>query len=76
MIVPVTIVIPLDGSFAEALSGSLRMVHEPMVYSFASKWMVDIVPCSLIVLIRAILAKLHFVVEHGMYSERVPLLFA
>ncbi|GAC1355427.1 MAG: hypothetical protein NVSMB42_13790 [Herpetosiphon sp.] len=69
MIVPETIVIPLDGSFAEALSGSLRIVHEPIVYSVASKWMVDIFPCSLIVLILAILANLHFMVEQVM---RVP----
>src|SRR3989344_8561156 len=34
LIVPETIVIPLDGSFAEALSGSLRMVHELMLNSF------------------------------------------
>jgi len=76
LIVPATIVIPLDGSFAEALSGSLRMVHEPMVYSFASKWIVDIFPCSLIVLVIAILAKLHFVVEQVMHGESTPLFFA
>jgi len=50
LIVPETIVIPRDGSCAEALSGSLRMVQELISNSFASKWMVDIVPYSLIIL--------------------------
>src|SRR5919202_6599136 len=43
LIVPETMVIPLDGSFAEALSGSLRMVQELISNSFASQWMIDIV---------------------------------
>src|SRR5262245_39732219 len=42
--VPETIVIPLDGSFAEALSGSLRMIQELISNSLASKWIVDIFP--------------------------------
>src|SRR5215212_12173157 len=47
LIVPETIVIPLDGSSAEALSGSLRMIQELISNSLASKWMVDIFPCPL-----------------------------
>src|SRR5215216_4803740 len=43
LIVPETIVIPLDGSFSEASSGSLRMIQELISNSLASKWMVDIV---------------------------------
>jgi hypothetical protein len=42
LIVPETIVIPRDGSFAEAVSGSLRMIQEFILYSLASKSMVDI----------------------------------
>jgi hypothetical protein len=68
-------VILLDGSFAEALSGSLRMVHESMVYSFASKWIVDIVPCSVSILVIAIVAKPHVVVEQVTQSESTPLFF-
>ena len=48
MSVPETIVIPLDGSFAEPLSGILRMIQELISNSLASKWIVDIFPCSLI----------------------------
>src|SRR2546425_1667364 len=43
---PSTIVWPRDGSLALALSGSLRMVHEPIVNSLVSKRIVDIFPCS------------------------------
>ena len=45
--VPSTIVMPRDGSFALALLGSLRRVHEPILNSVASKRIVDIFPCSL-----------------------------
>src|SRR5689334_12356698 len=41
LIVPETIVIPLDGSFAEASSGNLRIVQELISNSSASKWMGD-----------------------------------
>src|SRR6476469_8848072 len=58
LIVPETIVIPRDGSFALALSGSLRMIHEPMLNSLASKWMADIFLCSLSFLILFILPNL------------------
>jgi hypothetical protein len=44
LIVPETIVIPLDGSSAEALSGSLRMVRELILNSFVSKRIVGIFP--------------------------------
>jgi len=44
LIVPDTIVIPLDGSAAEALSGSLRMVQELILNSVVSKRIVDIYP--------------------------------
>src|SRR5215212_9189672 len=43
LIVTETIVIHRDGSFELALSGNQRMVHEPMLNSLASKWMVGIV---------------------------------
>jgi hypothetical protein len=42
-IVPETIVIPREGSFAEASSGSLRMVQELILTSFVSKLIEDIV---------------------------------
>src|SRR5487761_211335 len=45
--VPSTIVMPRDGSFALALFGSLRRVHEPILNSLASKRIVDLFPCSL-----------------------------
>ena len=54
---------PRDGSFALALLGSLRRVHEPILNSLASKRIVDIFPCSLIVPIIVILPNLHFLVE-------------
>src|SRR5690349_10058533 len=44
LIVPATIVIPLDGSSAEALSGNLRMIHELILNSFVSKRIGDIFP--------------------------------
>jgi hypothetical protein len=44
---PVQIVMPRDRSFALALLGSLRRVHEPILNSLASKRMVDIFPGSL-----------------------------
>lgn len=40
--VPETIVIPLDGSLAEASSGSLRMVHELILNSSALKLIVSV----------------------------------
>src|SRR5215212_5327870 len=51
---------PRDGSFALALLGSLRRVHEPILNSFASKRIVEIFPCSLIVRTIVILPTLHF----------------
>ena len=47
---------PRDGSIILALSGSLRRVHEPILNSLASKQIVGIFPCSLIILIRIPLA--------------------
>jgi hypothetical protein len=47
---------PLDGSFALALSGNLRIVHEPIVNSLVSKRIADIFLNSLIILIRIPLA--------------------
>ncbi len=42
--VPATMTMPRDGSFALALLGSRRRVHEPILYSFASKRIGDIFP--------------------------------
>jgi hypothetical protein len=42
LIVPSTIVWPRDGSFALALSGSLRMVQAPILNSLALKLIVGI----------------------------------
>jgi len=42
LMVPFTIAMPLDGSFALASPGSLRMVQEPILNSLASKQIVDI----------------------------------
>lgn len=44
LIVPATIVIPLEGSAAEASSGSLRMVQELILTSLVSKQIVAIFP--------------------------------
>src|SRR3954469_22417168 len=41
--VPSAMVMPRDGSFALGFSGSLSRIHAPMLNSFASKSMVDIV---------------------------------
>lgn len=48
----------LDSSLA--LFGSLRIVHEPILNSFASKRIVDLFSCSLLVFIILILPILHF----------------
>jgi hypothetical protein len=42
LIVPSTMVMPRDGSCALALSGSLRMVLEPILKSFVSNLIIDI----------------------------------
>ena len=62
-----TMVMPRDGSFALALLGSLRRVHEPILNRLASKRIVDIFPFSLIVPIIVILPNLHFLVEDEYY---------
>ena len=53
---------PRDGSFALALLGRRSTVHEPILNSLASKRIVDIFPCSLIVLIIVILPNLRLLV--------------
>src|SRR5258706_16449562 len=70
--VPRTIVMPRDGSFALALLGSPSRVHEPILNSFASKRIVAIFPCSLIVPIIAILPNLHFLVEDEYLTAAAP----
>src|SRR5258708_38878031 len=58
LIVPETIVIPLDGSSAEALSGSLRIVQVLILNSFVSKRIVAIFPHENILRIAQRLSKL------------------
>lgn len=50
---------PREGSFALALLGSLRRVHEPILNRLASKRIVDVFPCSLTVLIIVIVPTLY-----------------
>src|SRR5258708_23897136 len=63
---------PRDGSFALALLGSLSRIHEPILNSFASKRIVDIFPCYLIVPIIVILPNLHFLVEDEYLTATAP----